>query len=172
MRPMIGGSIATDGPSTEDLPARYAAAYRVAYRLLGDPVAADVIARDAMVWAASSASQVRRRSTDASACLRAATLALRDELWLGRGRSLPSGTGFGETSHRDERRRLRMGVRTLLGRQRQVFVLEQLAGWSTAAVSHELRLTPEEHRRTSDRALLNVRKRCEIQMLGDGSGAA
>ena len=121
---MIGGTFASAEAATEDLSARYASAYRVAYRLIGDPAVADVLARDALVWAAAGASKVRRRSIDASACLRVAALALRDELWLGRPRSPQGGTGFGEVSHREERRRLRMAVRSLLGRQRQVFVLE------------------------------------------------
>jgi hypothetical protein len=169
---MFGGSVATGAASAEDLTARYAAAYRVVYRLLGDAAVADVLARDALVHAGANSGRMFRRSPDARACLHAATLALRDELWLGRARSLPGGTGFGEVAHRAERRRLRMAVRSLLGRQRKVFVLEQLAGWSPNAVSAELLLTPEAHQRISERALANVRSRCEIQMLGDEAGAA
>jgi DNA-directed RNA polymerase specialized sigma24 family protein len=169
---MIGGSVVPDATSAEDLTARYAAAYRVAYRLLGDAAVADVLARDALVHAGAGSGRLFRRSDDARACLHAAVLALRDELWLGRPRSLPGGTGFGEVRHRDERRRLRMAVRSLLGRQRMAFVLEQLAGWSPAAAAAELRMSPQAYRRVADRAQQIVRSRCEIQMLGDGAEAA
>jgi len=158
---MIGGSTATRGASAGDLSTRYAAAYRVVYRLLGDAAVADLFARDALVRAGAGSSRFRRRSADAHACLYAATVALRDELWLGRPRSLPGGTGFGETGHRDERRRLRMAVRSLLGRQRTAFILGQLAGWSPEAVAAELRVGPDAYRRTAEKAMANVRSRCE-----------
>lgn len=169
---MIGGSIATGDAGTAQLAARYAGAYRVVYRLVGDAVVADVLARDALVHAGAIVGRFRRRSPDARACLHAAALGLQDELWLGRARGPAGGTGFGEIPHRDERRRLRMAVRSLLGRQRAVFVLGELAGWSPDAVAAELRLSPDAHRRTSARALQTVRNRCAIQELGDGAGAA
>lgn len=145
--------------SADHLSRCYASAYRVIFRLTGDAGAADVLARDALVRTGSGRSTLRRRSPEARTCLRAAGLALQDELWMGRPRGPAAGNGFGEISYRDERRRLRMAVRALFGRQRKVFVLEQLAGWAPSAVMAEFGLTPESYQRVSDGALRVVRER-------------
>jgi DNA-directed RNA polymerase specialized sigma24 family protein len=141
---------------------RYASAYRVVYRLLGDAVAADVLARDAIVQVGAEWRKRHPASVDARVCCRAAKLALSDEIWFGRLRSPASGTGFGEIPHRDERRRLRMAVRVLGGRARTVFILEHLAGWAPDDVAHALRLSPEACSRRSARALAEVSQRTKV----------
>ena len=158
---MPGGS-STTAVSARDTD-RFTAAYRVVFRLLGDPVVADVLAREAMVRAGGALPTPRPRSLAARTCLQAAALALKDEPWLGRPRSLPSGTGFGETAHADERRQLRMAVRILLGRQRQVFVLEHLAGWGPERVAAEFGLAVEAERRLSAQVIAAVRRRISDQ---------
>jgi hypothetical protein len=168
---MPGGMLATAAPSAGELAGPYGAAYRVVFRLLGDAAAADVLARDALVYGGRWHLRHRRRSLEAAVCFRAATIALSDELWLGRPRGT-AGSGFGEVTHRDERRRLRMAVRCLMGRERQLFVLEHLAGWPPARICAELGMAPQARRRLAERANRRMNHWLQLEVPADDAVAS
>jgi DNA-directed RNA polymerase specialized sigma24 family protein len=138
------------------MPERFAAAYRVAYRLLGDRERADGIAREAMALASSHHGRRSARSLLISGCRYAATLALRTEPWF----VAPGAPGIrpeppqpdeqrSSGDEQEERRRLRTTVKVLTGRRRAVFVLEHLAGLPPAEVADELGLSPDAYARRS-----------------------
>jgi DNA-directed RNA polymerase specialized sigma24 family protein len=149
--------------------ARYTAAYRAVFRLIGDSWVADGLAREAMVRASATFPRPGARSLETRTCLQAVRLALHDELWLGQPRGLPSGTGFGGTANARERRNLRSAVRVLMGRQRLVFVLQHLAGWEPERVASECGMTVQAVAQSGRKAESAVQRRMNEQTAQGGT---
>lgn len=131
------GSGGTDANADGHLHAfidRYTAAYRAAYRLLGDADRATGIAREAV--AATDAAVVPRseRVRLVRACRTATLIALRETKDKDQAADAPAA---------DERAQLRAVVRSLPAQPRTVFLLVRVAGLHENDVGAALGLTPD-----------------------------
>lgn len=116
-----------DGP--EEFVERYRAAYRLSYRLLGDPDRATAVTRESLAGADAASWPRSARLRTVRTCRAAGTAALR---------SAPGG----RSDPHDERARLRGALRALPGRMRAVFMLIRVAELPPADVADALGMIP------------------------------